>query len=557
MALGVISTIALALFLSRLVYRPSAAHVAGLSAPLTVMRDREDVPHVWAVSERDLFTAQGYITAQDRLWQMALRRQAARGKLSDWLGDSAADADKLLAGQDFYQGPFPLDARTRQALDAYAAGVNAYLDRARGSPPFEFTLLAARGVSATLDPWTSKDSLALARTITWAQALTAPDAQLEQDLIARLGDERAAGLGEVHPYPVAPSLASARRALQLAALPLFDSSTVYVGYSAPTQPPAWYVMGLHSPSYEAAGATVPGLPGVAAGRGAERAWSMMWSTATLAAGDASAPCSLCIALKDVQQPSHSTHSEPARQLVPYLVALEPQGWLQRRVTPMMARWEYGLEANSAPAAVYEAWVTVLGRRTFADELGDLYTRYAASGGEAAALARLAVEPENLWWDDITTTQRETRDDVMRLAYVEAMDYLGRHYGDLHTIWEWGQMHAATFEHALGDAWPASILLNRGPLFLAGDGFTYPPFPFAAYTTDQLTALSFNPSLAPTLVWRVAQTGEWSFALAGEQSGSLSLSGGRRAAWQAGQYSPLLWTQPDVRDGAQSTHSLLP
>ncbi len=517
--------IAFAVLLPHFAFQPEERLVTGLSAPVMVFYDRWDVPHLWAAHERDLFVAQGYIAAQDRLWQMLLRRQAARGRLADWLGPQVAETDALLAARGFYaedeeppasSSPCKIDS---SAWEAYAAGVNAYLAQSNRSQPVELTVLKMRGVSVALDPWSPQDSWAVARLIAWAQGFTLDsDHQLAGLLTARLGDERAQELLQVPvPYPRVPFSPVVRQVMQLAAIPLTG------GYSAPTTPPAWYIMGLHSPSCQVAGATVAGLPGVS--------------------------------LPSSGQPAGEAQdffSETARQLMPYLVALTPQDWLQRRVTPMMARWDYRLEADSAPAAVYEAWVEALGCRTLADELGpELYARYAAGGRGQAALAHLVTRPQSPWWDDLTTPPRETRDEMMQRAYADALDELGRRYGDLHTIWEWGQMHAATFRHVLGETWPAWRLFNRGPVFLGGDGLTGEPVPFDA-------AISFEPVLVPALKWRVEADGEVMFALAGEQSGSPRLGpGGRLDEWRAGQYIPLLGTESEVKANTQRRLILRP
>src|SRR5512137_1575449 len=68
-------------------------HLPGLHSQVTVVRDGWGVPHIYATDEHDLYVAQGYVTAQDRMWQMLLRRQAARGQLSAWLGPRASSAD--------------------------------------------------------------------------------------------------------------------------------------------------------------------------------------------------------------------------------------------------------------------------------------------------------------------------------------------------------------------------------------------------------------------------------------------------------------------------------
>lgn len=142
-----------------------AVRVPGLHGPVTVMRDRWGVPHIYAGDEHDLFVAQGYVTAQDRLWQMLLRRQAARGLLSDWLGMRAASADSVLSRQDFYAQVTSTPADPR--ADAYALGVNACI--ANCSDPPELMLLKLQSKKKQIAPWTAVDSAALLRIMLWAQ----------------------------------------------------------------------------------------------------------------------------------------------------------------------------------------------------------------------------------------------------------------------------------------------------------------------------------------------------------------------------------------------------
>jgi len=115
--------------------------------------------------------AQGYITAQDRLWQILLRRQAARGQLSDWLGACAAPADDVLSRQNFPAQATAslvlLDAETRAMLEAYTLGVNACL-AACPEPP-ELTLLKLQSKATQVPDWTTTDSLAVAGMLQWAQ----------------------------------------------------------------------------------------------------------------------------------------------------------------------------------------------------------------------------------------------------------------------------------------------------------------------------------------------------------------------------------------------------
>ncbi len=135
-------------------------HVAGLSAPVTVRRDAHGVPHIEAVTEDDLFVAQGYVTAQDRLWQMDASRRNANGELAEVLGSSLLKHDKAqrvlqfrLTARRVYAN---LPAADRARLDDYARGVNLFIAQHRDSLPAEFRLLHYRP-----QPWSGADSLSI------------------------------------------------------------------------------------------------------------------------------------------------------------------------------------------------------------------------------------------------------------------------------------------------------------------------------------------------------------------------------------------------------------
>lgn len=140
--------------------------VSGLTADVEILRDNSGVPHIFASSDRDAFYALGYAHAQDRLWQMTLMRRTAQGRLSELFGPRTVETDKLLRRLDIYpravQSVSAQDARTRDALDAYAAGVNARISEinrdslGRGAPEF-FVF------NAPLAPWQPADSLALVK----------------------------------------------------------------------------------------------------------------------------------------------------------------------------------------------------------------------------------------------------------------------------------------------------------------------------------------------------------------------------------------------------------
>ena len=452
----------------------STVSVPGLHSPVTVARDRWGVPYVFAADEHDLFAAQGYVTAQDRLWQMLLRRQAAQGRLSEWLGARAAPADDVLRRQDFAAQATTalsaLDESTRATLDAYALGVNACI--ATCPTPLELSLQRQTHVA----PWTVADSLSLSQMMRWAQF---PDTELRPALLSRLGPDRVSSLWPESISPVGPTQPAdpaVRQALQLIGAPLVADGVE----AASVLPSPWYVMSMRTDRLTAAGATWPGVPGHA--------------RLTSSEADQSA--------------------DPSPALVKRLLALPPEGWLQFRVHGMLRQWDYDLSGatrlGNASAAVYQAWIWHLARDTFQDELGpELFARYWAAGLAPDALVRLSDRPDDAWWDDATTGPIETRDDIMRRAYAAALLDLGRHYGDLHTIWEWDMMHAPVFRHPLGRALPLAWLDRQ--VKLGGDA----PFD-PAHSDDPLRP--YAATIVPSLRISQDRDGKTWFAVAGGQSG---------------------------------------
>ena len=146
---------------------PSGAlAIAGLSAPVEVVRDREAVPHIFAQTTDDLFCALGFLHAQERLWQMELTRRAGQGRLSEIFGDRTFSTDVFLRTLDLYghaeRSQAVLSPAILKSLEAYARGVNAFIDRKTGLleprlPP-EFLLLRHEP-----EPWRVADSLVTAK----------------------------------------------------------------------------------------------------------------------------------------------------------------------------------------------------------------------------------------------------------------------------------------------------------------------------------------------------------------------------------------------------------
>ena len=247
--------------------------LAGLDGPVAIGRDRYGVPRIEAASERDLYRAMGFVHAQDRLWQMAFQRRAGQGRLAEVLGEAALPIDRYMRTLGLYRvaeaNLARLDARTLDLLNAYAQGVNDWLDRRDRLLPPEFWLLRD-----TPEPWTAADSAVWIKMM----ALTL-DSSASGDLLrARLAKVLSPGqIDELWPAAAVPVQVgtgsngwavdgghSATGAPILAGDPHLQLQT----------PGIWYLADLRAPGLQVVGATMPGLPFVVIGRTPSLAWTL-------------------------------------------------------------------------------------------------------------------------------------------------------------------------------------------------------------------------------------------------------------------------------------------
>jgi len=176
----------------------------GLKEQVEVIRDRWGVPHITARNVEDLFFAQGYVHAQDRLWQMELQRRFPSGRLAEVFGEVALEADRFMrtiglrrAAEAEFAG---VDDEERRVLEAYARGVNGFIETHRSRLPVEFTLLRFRP-----EPWTPTDSVACMKVMAWDLSANWKSELLRARLVAKLGPERAATL-ELPVHPDTPAI---------------------------------------------------------------------------------------------------------------------------------------------------------------------------------------------------------------------------------------------------------------------------------------------------------------------------------------------------------------
>ncbi len=317
--LGVLAIVLAYFLLSRSlpVYDKRLA-VEGITAPVEIVRDHAAVPHVFGRTEADSFFGLGYAHAQDRLWQMEMLRRTAQGRLSEVFGPRTLEIDKLMRRLGLYEQARASvrvqDARTRAALAAYAAGVNARLReindaaRGRGAPEFFFFDVA-------LAPWQPADSIAIVKLmavqlsthlqneVLYARSsLALEDPARLADImplapgpgIAELPDyaqlfpgleggrrlARAEGADRLLRDPLSPfrSRALAGASNVWAAAPSRSASggtllanDPHLPFSAPS---IWYLARIELASGGVIGATIPGVPVVLSGRSDRLGWGL-------------------------------------------------------------------------------------------------------------------------------------------------------------------------------------------------------------------------------------------------------------------------------------------
>ena len=284
--------------------------LAGAQAEIRIERDEHGIPSIQAASLRDAMYGLGVVHAQDRLWQMETHRRIGAGRLAEAFGEAAVETDRFLrvlgvrrvAAVQWAQ----VSPASREMLLAYTDGVNAVINSLKARPP-EFVILGLQP-----EPWTPEDSLAWAIMMAWDLGANWQTELIRLRLALKLPKERIDQL--LPPYPGEPVPASMDyvafyRSLKLdgqqalaepallrlmAAAPesevegVGSNSWVLAGSRTTTgkpllasdphlklsSPALWYFARISAPGYQAAGATLPGLPGVVMGQNQHIAWGL-------------------------------------------------------------------------------------------------------------------------------------------------------------------------------------------------------------------------------------------------------------------------------------------
>lgn len=284
----------------------------GITAPVEIVRNNANVPHIFGKTEEDVYFALGFAHAQDRLWQMTMLRRTAQGRLSEIFGARTVKIDELIRRLDIYtlaqESVAAQDKRTTLALDAYSAGVNAWITqvnlgaRGRGAPEFFF-------FSNEIAAWSPADSIAILKLMAVQLSSRMQDEVLRAQMSLILP---AARLADILPDDPGQSVAALPDYASL--MPgQFPGTTTRMTYvdtplspfhsrdfagasnawaATPekaaaggsllandphmnlTAPSIWYLARLQLPSGGVIGGTIPGMPLVLVGRSERLGWGL-------------------------------------------------------------------------------------------------------------------------------------------------------------------------------------------------------------------------------------------------------------------------------------------
>jgi len=297
----------------KLNHKPPTLVLAGLRDSVTVIWDDRLVPHIFAENEGDLYFAQGYVTASERLWQMEFQILAAAGRLSEVIGDELLEYDRfrrrigMIPAARTALAEMLADPETKAAIESYSAGVNAYIDQLdEASRPLEYKLLDYRPRS-----WEPLGSALLLKQMAWNLTAYALDDLKLTVLRERLGQGETERLFparpprttpivppevkwhiEPPPIPKPPAPFTPRLPERTDHDPKMTArgsnnwvvagkktahgypllcNDPHLGLNLPS---VWFEIQLHSPSVNVYGVSLPGAPGVIIGFNDSIAWGL-------------------------------------------------------------------------------------------------------------------------------------------------------------------------------------------------------------------------------------------------------------------------------------------
>ncbi len=263
----------------------------------------------------------------------------------------------------------------------------------------------------------------------------------------------------------------------------------------------------------------------------------------------------------IQKIHGDDYNASAVYMVPLLMQIPLQDEHLIDVRDILSGWDYQNQMDLAAPALYNAFWRAALVRTFHDELPQ---DYWPDGGDAwfEIMRHLVQTPDSAWWDDKSTQAVEKQDDILALAFSDAVAEVEQLLGKDASRWAWGDMHTVTFHNqtlGISGIGPIEAIFNRGPYRTSGGGSIVNATSWMAYETDPAKAyqVSWLPSermivdmsnLPVSL--SVITTGESGHAFNHNYDDQIDL-------WRNIQYHTMLWEQQQIQDGSKSHLILTP
>lgn len=278
-------------------------HIRGLHEEVEIITDTYGVPHIYAQNEDDLFFAQGYIHAQERLWQMDFNRRLGSGRLSELFGPIALETDRFCRRLGLHRSAIAeierLSEHNKRMLNSYAQGVNTFIEQNANKLAIEFTLLRTKPES-----WKPADSIQWAKMIGWNLSGNWETEVIRTRLVSRLGAEKAArleaGYDPTHPLIIPTGveygginsglLEQYAQIQEMSGISMLGGSNNWVVDGSKTAtgapilcndphlgqaiPSIWYECHLSAGDIDVVGASFPGTPGIVIGHNQHIAWGV-------------------------------------------------------------------------------------------------------------------------------------------------------------------------------------------------------------------------------------------------------------------------------------------
>jgi penicillin amidase len=409
-----------------------------LRAEVKIRRDQRGIPFIEAGNEADLYFAQGYATAEDRLWQMDFLRRTARGELAEVTGSGALEVDKLHRIYGFRNVAETLWERasdhTRKVLDAYARGVNAFIEQCDAkSLPLEFQVLQYQP-----KPWTPVDSLALGKLFAEKLSFTV-EADLLRALLSDLPPERFAWLlPETSPLDLIEGRQSAVESREFNPTELtiltevlkrmrraraatngdseIGSNSWVVGgdktvsgkpmlaadpHLPPGSPSIWHIVHLSAEDLRVAGVAVPGVPGVMLGHNEWIAWGVT---------------NLCPDVQDLYIEQFDTENPRSYKT--------PDGWLDAEIRTEEIAVRSGPNGSRNSPTKLEVKVTRHGPIIFQTGSIGLALRWTALDDDIIDLDTFLALNRARNWDDFATALSGYGGPPQNFTYADTAGHIG-------------------------------------------------------------------------------------------------------------------------------------